>query len=89
MPIVERDVPGVDVWPLVDELADAVRAARTVVIHCRMGIGRASIIAALVLGRLGVDGALAFERLSAARGLRVPDTEEQRRWALARIASGR
>lgn len=78
MPIVERDVPGVDVWPLVDELADAVRAARTVVIHCRMGIGR-----------LGDDGELAFERLSVARGLRVPDTEEQRRWALVRIVSTR
>ena len=32
--------------------------------------------------RLGVDGDDAFARLATSRGLEVPDTDAQRRWAL-------
>nr|WP_315780560.1 MULTISPECIES: hypothetical protein [unclassified Bradyrhizobium] len=33
--------------------------------------------------RLGIHGAEAFDRIAAARGVRVPDTEDQREWVRA------
>lgn len=85
MPIPDRDVPPLDPTTarFVEDLRDALLAGATVVIHCRMGIGRSSLIAASTLVLLGVHPDEAFARLSAARGLAVPDTEEQRRWVTA------
>ncbi|MGC2780729.1 MAG: hypothetical protein WA418_34345, partial [Bradyrhizobium sp.] len=51
-------------------------------IHCRAGIGRSAAIAACVMIRLGVNPAEALARITAARGARVPDTEEQRAWVM-------
>jgi protein-tyrosine phosphatase len=48
-----------------------------------MGIGRASLVAAAVLRLLGLPGDEAFSRVQAARGLPVPDTDEQRQWLMA------
>jgi len=83
--IPDRDVPPLDVatFRLVGELRDALVAGATVVIHCRMGIGRSSLIAASTLVLLGVPPDEGFARLSAARGLAVPDTEAQREWVTA------
>jgi hypothetical protein len=53
-----------------------------VVIHCRQGIGRAALLAACVLAASGVDPALAWARIVAARGCAVPDTNEQREWVV-------
>ncbi|MFT5530001.1 MAG: protein-tyrosine phosphatase [Candidatus Poriferisodalaceae bacterium] len=66
----------------VRKLADLLRAERSVVVHCRGGIGRASTIAACVLVELGVDPEVAMDRISAARGMRVPETQGQRMWVL-------
>jgi len=53
---------------------------KAVVIHCRAGIGRSSLIAACVLALRGYDAASAFDAIAKARGLAVPDTEAQRAW---------
>lgn len=45
--------------------------------HCRYGIGRASLLAAAVLVREGVDADEAWQRIGVARGHVVPDTDEQ------------
>jgi protein-tyrosine phosphatase len=82
LPIPDREVPPLDpaTAHFVGDLRDALVAGASVVIHCRMGIGRSSLIAAAALVLLGVDADEAFARLSAARGLAVPDTEAQRAW---------
>jgi protein-tyrosine phosphatase len=51
-----------------------------VAIHCRMGIGRSSTLAACLLILAGLSADEAFKRICAARGCTVPDTPEQRRW---------
>jgi hypothetical protein len=44
--------------------------------------GRSSVIAARALIGLGLQPEDALARIEHARGLRVPDTEAQRRWVL-------
>ncbi|MGJ5208718.1 protein-tyrosine phosphatase family protein [Bradyrhizobium sp. HKCCYLR20261] len=67
---------------LAGDLATRLMGGATVLIHCRAGIGRSAVIAGCVMSRLGVDAGEALERIAAARGVRVPDTEEQRRWVM-------
>ena len=49
--------------------------------HCRAGIGRSSLLLASLLVTEGYSAGDAFDLISEARGLRVPDTEEQIEWA--------
>lgn len=56
------------------------RSKNAVAIHCRAGIGRASLMAALVLLERGETPDSAFRRIRAARGLEAPDTPWQREW---------
>jgi protein-tyrosine phosphatase len=51
-----------------------------VVFHCRAGIGRSGMMAASVLLHEGLTVRDAFTRISAARGLTVPDTPGQLEW---------
>lgn len=84
-PIPDRQVPSPDA--AATDLFRAIQAdlvaGRSVAVHCRMGIGRASLVAAAVLRLLGLPGDEAFSRVQAARGLPVPDTDEQRQWLMA------
>ena len=50
-------------------------------IHCRQGIGRSSLLAAAVLEASSLDEA--WRRIAEARGRSVPDTPEQRAWLQA------
>ena len=86
-PIPDRDVPSSerDTLRLIRSLASHLREGRSVVVHCRQGVGRSALVAAsvLVLGGLPVDEA--FTNVENARGCQVPDTPEQRAW-VARFA---
>ena len=84
-PIPDRGVPAVaaPVSDLVGHLEELLSAGQFVVVHCRAGIGRSSLLAAVVLVREGLSPAEAWERISAARGLTVPDTEVQQAWLAA------
>ena len=64
----------------VEMLVSALTAGRHVVIHCRAGIGRASLVAGALLVAEGLEPERAWQRLAAARGLPVPDTDQQRQW---------
>jgi protein-tyrosine phosphatase len=66
----------------VTELARRLRAGQQIGIHCWGSIGRATITAACTLIHLGWSPAAALAAVEAARGLPVPDTEEQRHWIL-------
>ena len=80
-PTPDRRVPEAEGFrALLAELLDALAAGKNVVVHCRMGIGRSSLVAAGLLVAEGQTVAKAFEAVSAARGMKVPDTDEQRTW---------
>jgi protein-tyrosine phosphatase len=81
-PIVDYSVPslGPEIVEFVAQCAQAIQAGRMLVIHCRQGIGRSSLIAATVLAQFGVAPPEAFTRIAVARGRPVPDTDEQRAW---------
>jgi protein-tyrosine phosphatase len=55
-------------------------AGKNVVVHCRQGIGRTGLVAACLLISKGLSPEFAIETLSAARGIPVPETTEQRSW---------
>jgi protein-tyrosine phosphatase len=65
---------------LVADLVGELERDRHVVVHCRMGIGRSSMVAGAVLMARGMPALDAWAAISRARGLTVPDTPEQRRW---------
>lgn len=81
-PIADRSVPDSveEFRSLIDDLFDELVEGRAVVVHCRAGIGRSSLIAAGVLMRLGLSAAEALRNVENARGMSVPDTAEQRDW---------
>jgi protein-tyrosine phosphatase len=51
-----------------------------IAIHCRAGIGRSSLIAACLLIKQGFVAEDALRLIEEARGVPVPDTQEQRDW---------
>lgn len=81
-PIPDRNVPaaGKNTEAFISSLLAAIDAGQSVCIHCRMGIGRASIIAGSVLLLKGTRFDELIDKISKARGLKVPDTAEQIKW---------
>ncbi len=78
LPTADLSVPSrVATLALASELAADLAAGREVAVHCRMGIGRASTLAATILVQEGVTADEAWQRITAARGLPVPDTLDQ------------
>jgi protein tyrosine phosphatase (PTP) superfamily phosphohydrolase (DUF442 family) len=86
-PVWDRGIPRdpAPTWALARELAGHHAKGRSIVAHCRMGIGRSPLILASILVLRGRAPDDAWEAIGAARGCIVPDTEEQRDW-LARTA---
>jgi protein-tyrosine phosphatase len=81
LPIADRSVPNeFEISTLLDTLVKRVQLGTGVGFHCRAGIGRSSMLAALVLGRLGWTAEAAFRAISESRGCPVPDTLEQEEW---------
>jgi protein-tyrosine phosphatase len=68
---------------LAHELAQDLLADRSVVVQCRAGIGRSSLLAASVLRAEGRTTEEAWQLIAEARGLPVPDTDEQRDFLVA------
>ena len=75
---VPSDVEAADRF--VAEIGDRLVGGGSVLVHCRGGIGRCSTLAAAVLCALGEGPEEAMSTLSAARGMRVPETQGQRMW---------
>jgi protein-tyrosine phosphatase len=81
-PIEDRSLPTDQVKfdLLVDQLLQYSRNGKAIVVHCRAGIGRSSLIAACVLVRMRFSAEAAFQSIELSRGCLVPDTPEQRQW---------
>jgi protein-tyrosine phosphatase len=81
LPIPDRGLPiKAVIEPALIELAGLIKGGASVAVHCRMGIGRSSLICASILRLGGASASDAFVRIEAARGLAVPDTDAQRAW---------
>lgn len=81
-PVPDHDVPHSyrAVRILAERLSKDLIARKGVLIHCQAGMGRSPLLAACTLSVMGVSVNRAFELISRARGLKVPETELQRAW---------
>lgn len=81
-PIPDRGVPEsrTTALNLIKSLEEELAQGKTVVVHCRQGLGRSALIAAglLILG--GLEPEEAITRVTIARGCPVPETPEQSNW---------
>jgi protein-tyrosine phosphatase len=83
-PIPDRGVPEAQpTLEMARSIADGIASGRSIAVHCRAGIGRSSIIAACAMICSGIEAGEAIALIKAARGVIVPDTEEQRDWVVA------
>lgn len=62
---------------LILDLKAALEAGKTVVVHCRGGLGRTGMVAASVLVAFGYDAIKAIETVREARDSRMVETREQ------------
>ncbi|OGR89006.1 MAG: hypothetical protein A2992_07075 [Elusimicrobia bacterium RIFCSPLOWO2_01_FULL_59_12] len=81
-PVPDHGVPEVNQnsIQLIQSLVNKLARGESIVLHCRMGVGRSSLLAACVLAARGVRVDSAFSRIAEARGRLVPDTEAQYDW---------
>lgn len=82
-PIPDRGIPSSleDALSLIGEITSQLEAGKNVAVHCRQGVGRSGLIASGVLIASGTIPQQAMQIVSSARGVPVPETTEQRRWA--------
>ncbi len=81
-PIADRDVPEsrTAFSDLIKDLAAELASGKNIAVHCRQGIGRAALVAIGLLISSGMNAEAAIDRVGTARGLPVPETQDQRQW---------
>lgn len=84
-PISDRGLPSsvFGFAALTHSLYESIARGNNTVIHCRAGIGRTGIVAAGILLHAAFAAESAFDHITKARGMAVPDTEEQRQWIIS------
>jgi protein-tyrosine phosphatase len=84
IPIADHSVPKPEEMPRITErlieVEGALRMGGVIVAHCFAGIGRSGMATVALLMIAGVPLEEAMERVSLARGLACPETEEQVEW---------
>lgn len=82
-PVTDRSVPKTDEKFLrfVEKLKTLLSQGKNIGIHCRQSIGRAPLLAAVLMILFGIEPEKAFRQLSDVRGVEVPETNEQKEWA--------
>lgn len=82
LPVADRQPPRSEtqVASLLEKVGDALSGGKNVLVHCRQGVGRSGLIAACLLVKSGMSPGAAVDKVSAARGVAVPETDEQRDW---------
>ena len=81
-PIPDRQVPASEpeLALVLEKLDRTLSNGKNVVVHWRKGVGRTGLVTACLLVKKGMSPGAALEKVSAARGVAVPETEEQREW---------
>lgn len=84
-PIADRGLPDsvVEFSKFTHMLYESTGRGISTVVHCRAGIGWTGIVAAGVLLQAGFEPDEAFQHIAKARGMSVPDTDEQRAWIVS------
>lgn len=83
-PIKDRGIPSSPqkLIELTEDIYRQILLGKNTVVHCRAGIGRTGLLAASVLVKHGHSPEQAFELASKARGVSMPDTQEQYNWVV-------
>jgi protein-tyrosine phosphatase len=83
IPVTDRSVPNLNEHFVsqLEKLKILLLEGKNIGIHCRQSIGRAPLLAAFLMISFGIEPDEAFRQLSLARGLQVPETEEQKKLA--------
>ena len=81
-PILDRQVPASEakLASVLEKLESNLSEGKNVLVHCRQGIGRTGLVAACLLVKSGMSPGAAVDKVSTARGVPVPETDEQRNW---------
>ena len=81
-PIPDRGVPGSSAAAIevFEEVYNELQRGKSVLVHCRQGVGRTGMAAASLLVLDGMEPQTAIEEVSKARGVRVPETPDQEQW---------
>jgi protein-tyrosine phosphatase len=81
-PIPDRQVPRSErtLADALDRMEHSLSSGANVLIHCRQGVGRTGLVAACLLVKKGMSPGAAVEKITVARGVVVPETDEQREW---------
>jgi len=81
-PIIDRSVPDSkrSFIAFLDDVNYHLSKGRKIGVHCRMGVGRSTLILAAIMTRQGIAPTTAWEILERSRGREVPDTLEQKGW---------
>jgi|SRR5580658_615384 protein-tyrosine phosphatase len=81
-PIPDRQIPRSEgkLADVLERVAGDLSAGKNVLVHCRQGIGQSGLVAACLLVKKGMSPGAAVDSVSAARGIPVPETTEQRDW---------
>ncbi|MGH9945578.1 MAG: protein-tyrosine phosphatase family protein [Pyrinomonadaceae bacterium] len=79
-PVKDRGVPELnqEFRALTERLKASLLKGQNIGIHCRQSIGRAPFLAAVLMTMFGIEPKESFRQLGFARGVRVPETPEQR-----------
>jgi protein-tyrosine phosphatase len=78
-PIPDRGVPSDSstLTDLLEGIHQDLQHGKSVLIHCRQGIGRTGLVAASLLVRDGMEPESAIHEVSNVRGVHIPETPEQ------------
>ena len=81
-PINDREVPPLDtdLKDFIRSLQDRASKGKSIIIHCRAGIGRSAIVAACLMVSPSRPAEQVMSLISRSRGFSVPDTNEQLEW---------
>ena len=82
-PVTDRSVPVANeaFFRFAEKLKTLLLEGKNIGIHCRQSIGRAPLLAAVLMISFGIEPIEAFRQLSLVRGIEVPETNEQKDWA--------
>lgn len=82
LPVADRSVPALnrEFLQIVEKLKIFLLEGKNIGIHCRQSIGRAPLLAAVLMALFDTETEEAFRQLSLARGIEVPETLEQKNW---------